>query len=286
MDKKKRLKRSSDKRRRQIANAEKRLMKKAASQQRKLNRFIRGLYLDSLDIKDGRVSASKLNRQKVGQSKELRNYIRGIIDRELLGFYKEEFEKIERGSKSYYNQLGANEVTHISVMDVAQDKKDVFLNDLFDNNNFEKAIRQTITNAINTNQTKANLEKTLTEQIKGTDNKLGMIESYHYREGKAEFSAYSRTIQNGYKTNLNLNYAIYQGGEIATTRSFCDARNGKVFNLEEILAMNNLTWQGKKDNHNILIDCGGYNCRHDWDWISFELAQELRPSIKKSKYDN
>ena len=285
MDKKKRLKKSSDRRRKQIAFAEQRLMKKTAAQQRKLNRFIRGLYLETLDIKDGRVTASKLNRTKVGQSKELRNYIRGIMDRELLGFYRDEFEKIESRSKTYYNKLGADETTHASVMDVAIDKKEVFLQDLFDTNTFEKAIRQTITNAINTNQTKANLEKTLTEQIKGTDKKLGMVEGYHYREGKAEFSAYSRTIQNGYKTNLNLNYAIYQGGEITTTRSFCDARNGKVFNLEEILAMNNLDWQGKKDNHNILIDCGGYNCRHDWDWISFELAQELRPSIKKSKYD-
>ena len=285
MDKKQKLKRSSDKRRKQIAAAEKRLMKKTAAQQRKLNSFIKRLYLDSLDIKDGRVTASKLNRQKVGQSKELKNYIRGIIDRELLGFYKDEFEKIERGSKAYYNQLGANEVNHIAVMDIAQDKRDLFLNDLFDTNTFERAIRQTITNAINTNQSKAKLEETLTKQIKGDDKKLGMIEGYHYREGKAEFSAYSRTIQNGYKTELSLNYAIYQGGEITTTRTFCDARNGKVFNLEEILAMNNMTWQGKKDNHNILIDCGGYNCRHDWDWISFELAQELRPGIKKSRYD-
>jgi len=78
---------------------------------------------------------------------------------------------------------------------------------------------------------------------------------------------------------------LYQGGEIKGTRSFCESRTGKVFNRETIESWQNLEWQGKKKGHNIIIDAGGYNCRHYYDWVSYALARRLDPDIEKSKYD-
>lgn len=123
--------------------------------------------------------------------------------------------------------------------------------------------------------------------VLGTKNKLGVIGNFQemIMQSGTKTEEYDRFISNEYSRAISLNYAIYQGGEIETTRQFCDDRNGRVFNREEILAWNNETWKGKKTPHNIIIDCGGYNCRHYYDWISYELAKQLRPNIKRSRFD-
>lgn len=91
------------------------------------------------------------------------------------------------------------------------------------------------------------------------------------------YSQYDRVAGNEMRKTLGLKYAIYEGGEIETTRPFCDERNGKVYSEEEILSWANLDFKGKPDiAYNPIIDCGGYNCRHKLRWISTELALKLR----------
>lgn len=102
-----------------------------------------------------------------------------------------------------------------------------------------------------------------------------------------------RFIGKEYATELKLNYAIYQGGTIKTSRDFCIHRNNKVFSRDEIMKFGTPydkfggytdkaagEFQGKTDPYNPLEDLGGYNCRHSYDWISDELAFYLRPELK------
>ena len=127
----------------------------------------------------------------------------------------------------------------------------------------------------------------LTEQIKGKNDKFGVIKSYHYQNGYDKMQNYSRQLDTEFSKALKLNYAIYAGGEIQTTRDFCESRNGNVYNRETILSWNNTpaTWAGRKPQNDILIDMGGYNCRHDFDWISYALARRIDPNIEKSEFD-
>lgn len=95
---------------------------------------------------------------------------------------------------------------------------------------------------------------------------------------------------------LQLNFAFYQGGEIQTTRPFCSERNNKVFSREEITKFGTAQdkyggytnksagkFQGKTKVYNPLLDLGGYNCRHSYDWISDELAKVFRPELFKDE---
>ena len=130
-------------------------------------------------------------------------------------------------------------------------------------------------------------KKQTRDLILGNDNKLGVIANFQeltMQSGSAS-EMYDRFVQNEYSRAISLNYAIYQGGEIETTRPFCDARNAGVYTREEILAWNNEDWEGKKTPNNIILDAGGYNCRHYYDWISYELARQLRPDIARSAFD-
>lgn len=108
----------------------------------------------------------------------------------------------------------------------------------------------------------------------------GIAQRYFSRWTNDIYSQYQRVGANNLRKKLGLKYAIYQGGEISNTRSFCRKLNGTVVSEEEIEGWTNQTWAGKNEiGYNPYADLGGYNCRHRLDWISEELARKLRPEL-------
>ena len=80
---------------------------------------------------------------------------------------------------------------------------------------------------------------------------------------------------------LGQNHAIYAGTEKDNTRCFCIERMNRIYTREEMISWNKLSWRGKIPNGNVLIDRGGYNCRHTLNWISDELAPLLNKPINE-----
>ena len=80
---------------------------------------------------------------------------------------------------------------------------------------------------------------------------------------------------------LGQNHAIYAGTEKDNTRCFCIERMNRIYTREEMISWNRLSWRGKIPNGNVLIDRGGYNCRHTLNWISDEVAPLLNKPINE-----
>ena len=72
-------------------------------------------------------------------------------------------------------------------------------------------------------------------------------------------------------------------------------RHGKLFSREEIEKFGTPQdqyggytnksegeFQGKTDPYNPFIDMGGYNCRHQYRWISEDLAKNIEPERFKT----
>lgn len=122
----------------------------------------------------------------------------------------------------------------------------------------------------------------LKELVQGGAKSEGVI-TKHW-EGAA-FDSYNqvREISNLHMANeLELNYFVYTGGVIDSTRRFCEKRNRKVFSRAETANWKNdpdLIDPATKDTYNPLIERGRYNCRHFIMWISDQRAKELRPDI-------
>ena len=122
--------------------------------------------------------------------------------------------------------------------------------------------------------------KDFKEQIKvfvsgGQSN--GIMEKEWNLVAEDSFSNFDRGISNQYAVELGLDYAIYQGGLMGTSRPFCEARNNKIFSRKEILKWANVDFQGKPKVYDPIVDLGGYRCRHTLDWISEELARKIAP---------
>ena len=119
-------------------------------------------------------------------------------------------------------------------------------------------------------------------------NRAGVIESHFRTNAYDTFQQVDRQIGNQMSDSLGLNYAMYAGGIMDTTREFCIKKVGKVFSRKEIQSWENESWEGKpKSGYNPFTDLGGYNCTHTLDWISDGMAERLlkmqddTPIIKK-----
>lgn len=103
-----------------------------------------------------------------------------------------------------------------------------------------------------------------------------------------EFSSIHSSIY-GFVVGMKLGLVcfMYQGGIVGDSREFCKAHDGKVFTMDE--ANNFKSWKDSSGDipsyfdypeYNPFFHCGGFNCRHKFDWISNGLAIKLRPELK------
>lgn len=78
-------------------------------------------------------------------------------------------------------------------------------------------------------------------------------------------SIYERNATQVIAEELEIDFFLYQGSEIDTTRPFCDEHRGHVWHRKEIEAWALEEWAGKipeTTEATIFTYLGGYNCRH------------------------
>lgn len=129
----------------------------------------------------------------------------------------------------------------------------------------------------------AETKNSLGKIIQGDRESLGALEKYHRNFAYDLFSQVDRATSQTYATDLDLEFAIYEGGLIDTSREFCQKRNGQVFHKTEIQRFNPTV--ARQPNYNPFTDLGGYGCRHTLNYIPESLAQLMRPDANAGKLD-
>ncbi len=280
------LRKASKAKQKQVDNAQDDLLTLAGKLQNELSSFVFSVVMPSLDIRDGMIVNSTKNLRRINNSTRLKSFLKNTINKKLAALYVNSFKSLNKSVSGYYgNYDSLTKSMREQILNRANLGAEGFIETLFDNNEVQKQIQDTLRGAVSSSLSVEDIQATLKAQIEGTEEKMGTLESFHYSNGRDEFQRYTRGLDEQFSQRLNLNYAIYQGGEITTTRQFCEERNNKVFNRETIAEWQNEDFQGKMKGHDIFVDAGGYNCRHNYDWISFEMAKRLDPEIEKSKFD-
>lgn len=156
------------------------------------------------------------------------------------------------------------------------------------------AVKSVFMGATSVGLTITAFKSTVTDLVAKKDG--GLLKSFFEEKLPDPYVKLDRFIGGKYAVDLQLNYAIYQGGIIGTSRPFCIERNNKVFSRDEIMKFGTSAdefggyddkatghFQGKPDPYNPFIDIGGFRCRHAFDWISDELAFHLRPELAANR---
>jgi hypothetical protein len=150
--------------------------------------------------------------------------------------------------------------------------------------NTDKTVRNTLRDmmlrGLATGETLARLRKGVRGYIEGGQGLPGALQKRNDEFVNDVFSKVDRYQANTVAEKLDMNYAVYEGGLIKTSRKFCRERNGKVFTRAEILKFDPPT--AKPPNYDPLTDLGGYNCRHHLNWIPYTLAVALRPDLRRT----
>lgn len=122
-------------------------------------------------------------------------------------------------------------------------------------------------------------KEAIKETLIGTDAKAGKMKQYYRNFVYDTYSEVDRATSEVYADNLKLEFAIYEGGIIKTSRPFCRKRNGKVFHKSEIILFDPPT--AKQPDYNPFLDLGGYGCRHHLNYIPNTVAFMLRPDARE-----
>ena len=280
------LKKIARKRSALLRSTEKGLLDRSTTLERRLNAYVLNTLIPSLQISNNKIVNTNSNLKKINNPSSLKTFLKNVINASLYDYYFNSYNSLNGATNQYYDNFQPTDAAKEKILNRASTISSGFLDDLFDNNDITRQIQNTIRKNIVSEASVTDVKQLMTDIIKGKEEKFGIIKSFHYKNGYDSFQRYSRELDVQFSENLKLNYAIYAGGEIKTTRNFCEERNGNVYNRETILSWNDLEWSGKIPDGNILTDLGGYNCRHDLDWISYPLARRIEPNIEKSKFDN
>lgn len=123
--------------------------------------------------------------------------------------------------------------------------------------------------------------------IVGDEERLGGFRQFYRNFAYDIFVQVDRTEATMFANNLALEFFIYEGSLIETSRAFCKKRAGKVFSTEEAQQWVNDAWikdaldKGKIASYDPVQDMGLWGCRHSPRFISKELAESRRPELKK-----
>lgn len=154
--------------------------------------------------------------------------------------------------------------------------KEGLLNETIVKADYLKDIKIKLLNSINRgNITIGGLITDFKGSIAGTTQKQGTVESWFRTAAFDTFANVDRMVANDTATDLGLNWAVFSGGIIKTTRPFCRCRNGIVYSREKIATWKDLDFAGKPQNYDPFTDLGGYNCRHILDWVDEFTAKAI-----------
>lgn len=144
-------------------------------------------------------------------------------------------------------------------------------------------LRQYVVQSIVAKKSLSDFQKGFKVLVEGPDTD-GALQRYWRQYAYDTYNQAHEVVNSSMADELNLKYFIYQGSVIPTTRQFCRKKAGKVFSTAEAA-----TWEKDPDlidkktaaSYNPLLERGRYNCRHFLNYISEELAVQLRPDLKK-----
>lgn len=248
---------------------------------------------EKIEVEDGRIKYSAANLGKVAglyllfdrMNKRFRKtMLQTVLERaaRLFGLNRDYFSEIKPVQESVADaarrltlQRWGYNVTTGELIPGSYFEK------LFSNEGVARNVAGLVNRAIASRMSLTDFQKQFRRVFVGQAGK-GMLERHWKTNSFDLFQKIDRAANLVYADRLGLEYAIYSGTVMDTTRPWCEKHVNKVFSRAEIEAWKNQDWQGKITvGYDPYLDAGGFQCRHHWSFISTPIAQHLRPELKK-----
>lgn len=265
--------------------------------ERELLRVILRDFLPVLEPKGGRLTATTANRARLRILDEaLRRFAAGDL-RDAVKVLAEQLLDVAGRNAAYYLLAGFDrgKVEALAkdtglLLDIlgleanGQFTPGGYLDRLASGQEAREKVKNLVLRSLAQGITPQDLARDFQKTIAGAQGVDGALVNYFKQYA---FDSYNqvREVQNLHMANeLELDFFVYAGGVIDSTRAFCLKRNRKVYHREETENWKDdpdLINPKTKDSYRPLIERGRNNCRHMIMWISKDRAFELRPELRE-----
>ena len=224
--------------------------------------------LDTLDTKDGLIVLSERNLLRVEQLTEL---IKEILTgpeyqsavRSLMG----EFDAQAALTFAYFDEVTDKLTVPRITQAILAERKKLTVATLLElsDQRISGPLREVISNAVIGGSKRADLLDAVRLLVVGDDKTDGRLLSASRQIVSDSFASADAAVTMEVTRQTGLEWFLYTGGLLDTTRPFCKARVNKFFHITEVQKWPQDDWAGKipgTDAQNIFITRGGYNCQH------------------------
>lgn len=147
-----------------------------------------------------------------------------------------------------------------------------------------ESLRQYVVQSIVGKRSLSQFQNGLRSLVEGNAETDGAMQRYWRQYAYDTYNQAHEVVNSSMADELELQHFIYQGSVIPNTRAFCRKKAGKVFTRAEALKWKNdpdLIDKKTAATYNPFLERGRYNCRHWLNWISKDVAETLRPELKR-----
>lgn len=275
-------------------------VKKLKSVQRNQWKILDSIIKD-MELKGTSISPIRANLLLIDKIKE------SLYEDLLKGEYKDavkefatEFKKQVDYNDNYYTKISDN-YNGLLGEDVVNRIQKVTVTNLVEDTiktNFLNPIEGTLTSAVASGAGFNETLSMLNDFIEGNEDEAGGIQRWAKQLAHDSFANSDRAYGNAVSDELGLEFYLYAGDEIQTTRCFCLERYGKYFHWKEIAAWGRgddvgscgYPWAGMNRDtteDTIFNYAGGYGCLHSISGVSiFDVPEDVvRRNVDNGNYE-
>lgn len=140
-------------------------------------------------------------------------------------------------------------------------------------------LREYVVQSIVSRRPLSDFQNGFRQLVVGNKDTEGRLQGYWRQYAYDTYNQAHEVVNSSMADELQMQWFIYQGSIIPTTRQFCRKRAGRVFSRSEAAK-----WKNDPDlidpktaaSYNPFLERGRYNCRHWINWITEDLAKQLR----------
>ena len=237
--------------------------------------------LDMLDYQGGNLVVNEANLLRIeALVEEIKGVLTGSEFEKAVGTLMNEFDEQAVLNFAYFEEIDpAFSIPSISTA-IVKERQAATIASLLDSTNqyLSNPTREALSSAIQSGSSRQDLINTLRTILRGDKDRDGRLLRSTRLVVSDAFALNDAAVSETIAENLQLEWYLYTGGKMDTTRCFCGERNGNFYHKTEVQKWGALDkksigqcyskkygWQGRMPNTNsqtIFLTRGGYNCQH------------------------
>lgn len=238
--------------------------------------------LNKLEIEDGYIKQNAANRAILAKAEQSFNdSISQSGYQDAINKALDTIPRIDTINTAYFESVDSAFQVNRRFLSSLQANTIKTLETTLLNEGLQAEIKTPLLNILNQNINAGGSFQGMLDQVRGyiegTPDREGKLLRYSKQLLKDTLFQYSRAYQESVTSDLGLDWYLYEGGLMQTSRPFCVARAGKFWHRKEIESWASLTWAGQAEGtteSSIFVLVGGYNCQHSLIPVHQSIVEE------------